>query len=269
MAMLSANRRSPSLSPTSTRSLTEVTRSESLDSEGREDSLDSSKGEPEEQDKISSKEKNANGVLEKDVCEVSSLEESFEATIKLEEEKTEKQRDPEPLDSLESVNHQDIISTIHEEEEPQNIEEEKPVKSERNIKESEVDLEVKEIHDADKETVHDIKADAIKRVHYDVSPVEDDQIDEAVNFEMVKEEYPKTVEKHSLDIKKFHINEPNKNGKVDYQGLYQKEINKTTDLKASKDVAFDHDSPKRGFRTFNTQFGGLLRLLRWFNYNNF
>lgn len=37
MAMLSANRRSPSLSPTSTRSLSEVTRSESLDSENLDD----------------------------------------------------------------------------------------------------------------------------------------------------------------------------------------------------------------------------------------
>ncbi|XP_031789478.1 titin homolog isoform X2 [Nasonia vitripennis] len=39
MAMLSANRRSPSLSPTSTRSLSEVARSESLDSENLDDSV--------------------------------------------------------------------------------------------------------------------------------------------------------------------------------------------------------------------------------------
>lgn len=255
--MLSANRRSPSLSPTSTRSLSEVTRSESLDSECRFDSLDSSKEEHEEQDKISSKEKNTNGVLEKDVCEVSGLEESFEAPSKLEEQKPEVQ-DCGELDSLESVDRQDVIDTIQEEEEPQNAEEEKPVNSEGSLEDTKVDVEVGEIYDAVDNTVHDIKAEAIKRVHYDVSPVEDDQTDEAVS--PVKEVYSNLIDKSSLslDLKGLRVkNEPQRNGKLAYEELYHQEVK--TDLKASKDLAFDHDTPRRGFRTLNAQFGGLLR----------
>lgn len=259
MAMLSANRRSPSLSPTSTRSLSEVTRSESLDSEGREDFLDSSKGEPTDQDKISSKEKNSNGVLEKDVCELSSREGSLEAASKPEEEKAETSDCGEMLDSLESINHQDVIDTIHEEEETRITEEENQFENERNIEESRVDSKVRNINDySAHETVH-VKADAIKRVHYDVSPVEDDQTNEAVKSEFIKENYSKGADKNSLslDIKKLQLNEPRKNGKMDYEKIIHRGINELAGLKASKDVALDHDPLKRSFRTFNSQFGGL------------